>query len=109
MNTGHAPAWAAANGVTNTVNKSESVLRHIFRDAGGHVNPSTVASQNRYVSLFENVANNSANLDPNVLNNFQRSVGGYQGYSQTFRNGGQVWTQTFNGKIFDAGVNIIPK
>ncbi len=99
----------AAKGVANTVTKSESVLGHIFRDATGHVNPSTVASQNRYISLFENVANNSANLNPNVLTDFQRTAGGFQGYSQIFRNGQQVWAQTLNGKIINAGVNIIPK
>jgi RHS repeat-associated protein len=99
----------AAKGGTNTVTRSESVLGHIFRDASGHVNPSTITSQNRYINLFEKVGNNATNLNPNVLNNFQRSAGGFQGFSQTFRNGKQVWVQTINGKIFDAGVNIIPK
>ncbi|MDF3819608.1 hypothetical protein P3G55_06840 [Leptospira sp. 96542] len=55
------------------------------------------------------VANNSANLNPNVLTNFQRTAGGFQGFSQTFRNGSQVWTQTLNGNIINAGVNAIPK
>ena len=36
-------------------------------------------------------------------------AGGFQGYSQTFRNGSQVWVQTRNGKIINAGVNLIPK
>ncbi|MGN7787362.1 FG-GAP-like repeat-containing protein [Niabella sp. 22666] len=100
---------SAAKGVTNTVTRSESVLGHIFRNASGHVNPSTVTSQGRYINLFEKVANNSANLNPNILTNFQRTAGGFQGFSQTFRNGSQVWTQTLNGKIINAGVNIIPK
>ncbi|WP_091507669.1 hypothetical protein [Flexibacter flexilis] len=94
---------------TNIVTKSKSVLGHIFRNIVGHVNPSTVASQDRYIKLFEKVANNSANLNPNVLSNYQRTAGGYQGYSQIFRNGQQVWVQTLNGKIINAGVNIIPK
>ena len=96
-------------GVTNTVTKSESILGHIFRDARGHVNPSTVASQNRYISLFEEVANNPANLNSSVLNSFQRTAGGFKGYSKIYRNGQQVWTQTLYGKIINAGVNIIPK
>ena len=102
-------ATAATKEVTNSVTKTESVLGHIFRDAEGHVNPSTVTSQNRYISLFENVANNPLNLNPNVLTNFQREAANFQGYSQIFRNGKQVWTQTFNGKIINAGINLIPK
>ncbi len=105
---GQAGKIAAKEG-TNTVTRSESVLGHIFRDATGHVNPATLTSQNRYISLFENVANNPVNLNPNVLTNFQLSTKGFQGYSQIFRNGSQVWTQTFKGKIINAGVNIIPK
>nr|WP_294860049.1 hypothetical protein [uncultured Fluviicola sp.] len=93
----------------NTITRLESVLGHIFRDASGHVNPSTVASQNRFINLFENVANNSGNLNSNVLTNFQRTAGGFQGYSQVFRNGQQVWTHTLNGRIINAGVNVIPK
>jgi hypothetical protein len=99
----------AAKTGTNTVTRSESVLGHIFRNDTGHVNPSTLTSQNRYINLFEKVGNNSANLNPNVLTNFQRNAGGFQGYSQIFRNGKQVWVQTLDGKIINAGVNIIPK
>jgi hypothetical protein len=102
-------SMGGARGVTNTVTKSESVLGHIFRDATGHVNPSTLTSQDRYIRLFENVANNSANINPNILTNFQKTGSLFQGYSQTFRNGSQVWVQTFKDKIINAGVNIIPK
>lgn len=35
--------------------------------------------------------------------NFQRNVAGFQGYSQIFRNGKQVWIQTLDGKIINAG------
>ena len=100
---------SAAKAGTNIITRSQSVLGHIFRNALGHVNPSTVTSQGRYIKLFEKVANNSANLNPNVLTNFQRTAGGFQGFSQTFRNGKQIWTHTLNGKIINAGVNIIPK
>ena len=98
-----------AKGLGNIFPKTESVIGHVFRDAAGHVNPTTIASQNRYINLFESVGNNLDNINPNVLNNFQLSTKGFQGFSQVFRNGKQVWVQTINGKIFDAGVNIIPK
>ena len=100
---------AVAQGVKNTVPRTKDALGHIFRDAPGHINPTTVAAQSRYIRLFENVANNTKNFNPNVLTNYQRAAGGFQGFSQTFRNGQQIWVQTFNGKIINAGVNIIPK
>lgn len=75
------------------------MLGHIFRDAAGHVNPSTIASQDRFIRLFESVGNNPANLNPNVLTNFQRTMGGFQGYSQMLRNGKQVWVQRLMGKL----------
>ena len=62
-----------------------------------------------FYELFEKVANEVNNLNPNVLSNYQRTSGGYEGYAKTFRNGQQVWVQTFNGKIINAGVNIVPK
>ncbi len=97
----------AAKGVTNTVTKSESVLGHIFRDAAGHVNPSTVASQNRYIRLFESVANNPANLNQSIL--APRAIeNGVQGFTQSFKNG-QIWVQVKDGKIFNAGVNLMKK
>jgi hypothetical protein len=98
----------AAKTGTNTITRSKPVLGHIFRDAPGHVNPSTITSQNRYINLFESVGNNPLNLNRGVLNSYQQTVSGFQGYSQTFRNG-QVWIQVRNGNIFDAGVNIIPR
>lgn len=58
---------------------------------------------------FENVANNSTNLNPNELSVHQKTAGGFQGHSKLFRNGRQVWTQSLNGKITNAGVNSIPK
>lgn len=91
----------------NTVTRSESVLAHIFRNAPRHVNPSTITSQNRYIKLFESVANNPANLNqsilaPNAIKN------GVQGFTQTFQNG-QIWVHTRNGKIFNADSNLIPR
>jgi hypothetical protein len=98
-----------SSGLKNTVTRTKSVLGHIFRNSKGHVNPSTIASQNRYIQLFENVANNIKNLNPNVLSNFQRAAGNFQGFSQTFRNGQQIWVEVLDGKIINAGINLIPK
>ncbi len=98
----------ATNGI-NKVARSKSVLGHIFRSADGHVNPSTITSQERYIKLFEKIGNNSKNVNPNVLTNFQRNAGGFQGYSKTFRNGKQVWVQSINNKIINAGVNFTPR
>ncbi len=93
---------------TMTVSQTASRLGHIFSSEAGHVQPITSASQGRFINLFERVANNPDNLNPNVLNNFQRANQGFQGFSQTFRNG-QVWTQTFGGQIINAGVNRTPR
>jgi hypothetical protein len=100
---------AATKEGINTLVRTKSALGHIFRGRVGHVNPLTVTSRNRYIRLFESVGNNSANLNYNVLSIFQRNSVGFQGYSKTFRNGKQVWVQTFNNKIINAGENIVPK
>ncbi len=83
-------------------------MGHIFRRASGHVNPSTAASKGRYIRLFEKVANNSKNLNPSILNS-HAAKNGVQAYTQIYRNGKQVWVFTNNSKIFDAGVNFIPR
>jgi len=101
-------ANVASKGVVNTVPRTKDVLGHIFRNAPGHVNPATAASQGRYISLFEKVAANPKNFNPNILNP-QAAKNGVQAFTQTFRNGRQVWVHTRNGRIFDAGVNLIPK
>jgi hypothetical protein len=114
-----AVATTAASGATTsvateaettgaTVQRTESVLGHIFRNAEGHVNPGTEASQGRFIRLFERVANSPDNANPNVLSTFQKANPGFRGFSQTFRNG-QVWTQVFENRIINAGVNSIPK
>ena len=94
--------------LVNQVPKTKDVLGHIFRDAPGHVNPSSSASQDRYINLFEKVASNPKNLNTNILN-LQAAKNGVQAFTQTFRNGRQVWVYARNGRIFDAGVNLIPK
>ncbi len=92
----------------NSVPRTADVLGHIFKAGDGHVAPTTGASQQRFINLFERVANNPNNQNPNVLSNFQRTNTTVQGFSQNFRNG-QVWAQAGNGRIFNAGVNRIPR
>lgn len=94
------------------VPKTKDVLGHIFRSgpkATAHVNPSTLASQGRYTTLFENVANNTGKLDHSVLTKyqFQNVDKGFEGFSQVFRKGKKVWVKALDGKIFNAGV-ILP-
>ena len=91
----------------NVVPRTSSVLGHIFRNVDGHVNPVTNASQGRFINLFERVANNRGNVNSNVLLPGQSSHG-VVGYAQTYR-GGQVWVHVRGGRIFDAGVNRIPR
>ena len=100
------------DGIYNSVNRDPSKIGHIFNDKIGHVNPKSIASQERYISLFEKVANNPENLiSQPVLREFipiQAYNAGVQVYAQTF-NLGQVWTFVRNGIIYDAGVNIVPR
>jgi len=83
---------------------SAAALPHIFRAAVGHVNPSTLASMNRFIALFRSVAANPANRNPGVVSQ-GAAAAGKQGFSQIFRSGSQVWAHVRDGRIVDAGVN----
>lgn len=68
---------------------------------------------NRYMDLFEKVANDPNNYISNpVVREFipvQAANAGVQVYAQTFRLG-QVWVFIRpSGAIFDAGVNKVPR
>ena len=76
---------------------------HIFRNSSGHVNPTTKASEDRYINLFENTTI-SNNINNNILGGFQRNNSSFIGYSKQYRNG-EVWVQTREGEIINAGVN----
>lgn len=80
-------------------------LGHIFRSAAGHVNPSTLASQSRFLRLFQGVASNPANRAPAGALPKAASEAGVQLFTQTFRSGRQVWVQVRNGRIINAGVS----
>ena len=80
--TGNAPGFA------------KNSLPHIFRNASGHVNPSTTASVKRFQNMFQKVASNPANrnnsnMSPNAISN------GTQQFMHNFRNG-QVWVHVRN-------------
>jgi len=76
---------------------------HIFRDSRGHVNPKYETSQGRYSTLYESTAI-PKNHNSDILSSFQRNNTGYAGYSRQY-NAGEVWVQTRNGEIINAGVN----
>ncbi|WP_434101760.1 RHS repeat-associated core domain-containing protein [Methylocaldum gracile] len=82
---------------------------HIFRDAPGHVNPGTAASQGRFANLFESTASNSANLRVDAVQagiiTQEAANAGVQAFTQTMRNGEQIWVTVRNGVIQNAGIN----
>jgi RHS repeat-associated protein len=76
---------------------SDSTAAHIFRDAPGHVQD---APANR--ELITNTANDSTNF----LGTDSR---GNDWHAAVQSNGSQVWVQSRNGTITNAGVNETPK
>ncbi|WP_340077896.1 RHS repeat-associated core domain-containing protein [Leptobacterium sp. I13] len=86
--------------------RNPNVLKHIFRETPGHVNPQTITSQERYLKLFNSVIN------PNNLvetTNASKVKAGVETYHKTFSNGKQVWVEAIKGKITNAGINTIPR
>ena len=75
---------------------------HIFKATLGHVKPSTLSSQMRFLRLFQKVASNPDNLVQSLK---MAADAGVQTFRQTFRSGRQVWVQVRNGRIFEGGVN----
>ena len=76
---------------------NESQLKHIFRDADGHL-PDTLTNRN----LIEGVANNPKNYIGTDTN-------GTKWFAQIQPDGSQVWVRTYNGSITNAGLNTTPK
>jgi hypothetical protein len=75
---------------------------HIFRDAPGHVHPTTAASRERFARLFERVASNPGNRLPDAPLPQQAAAAGVQVYAQTSRNGKQVWVYIRDRRILNA-------
>jgi len=65
-------------------------------------------AQARYIKLFEKIANNATNLNQSILT-AEAIANGVKGYTKIFRNGTQLWVMVRNGRIFNAGINLIPK
>ncbi|HKX27167.1 MAG TPA: hypothetical protein VJ302_05695, partial [Blastocatellia bacterium] len=100
-------ATAALGSLVGSLGRySKPLLGHIFRDAVGHVNPSTLGARAGYMKLFEAVATKPTNYRSNFPLPAAAAKAGVEAYTQVFRNGKQVWVYTRNGKIIDAGVNL---
>lgn len=86
---------------------------HVFRNASGHVNPVYHASKLRFVQLFQRVSLNPANLRADAvaakLMTRQAEAAGVNTYTQTMRNGSQVWVHVRNGEIVNSCVNAAGK
>ena len=78
---------------------------HIFREAPGHVSPTTAASRERYARLFEHVASNPAHRRLNAPLPRVAAAAGVQVYVQTQRNGKQLWVYIRDRRIINVGVN----
>ena len=81
----------------NSIPNDDSTLGHIFRADTGHV-PDT--PDNR--SLLESVGNDMDSF----LGSDQY---GNDWFARIENNGSQVWVEARNGRIWDGGVNVIPK
>ena len=81
----------------NNLPQTEAQLRHIFRNAKGHL-PDTPTNR----MLIENTANNPKNY-------LGIDSKGTSWYAQMQADGSQIWVQTYNGIITNAGLNEIPR
>lgn len=82
-----------ANNTGKKLPDSDSKLKHIFRDAEGHL-PDT--SENR--RLLQETTKNPQNY-------LGKDKYGNDWYAATRKDGSQVWVQSRNGEIWDGGLN----
>lgn len=88
---------AGGGGGRNTLSSKPSQQKHMFADRPGHL-PDT--AENR--ALLEVVANNPNNyMGTDSMNT--------QWYAQILPDGRQVWARTWNGSIFNGGINTVPR
>lgn len=80
----------------NSLPKKEAQLKHIFREANGHLQDTP---RNR--ALLENTANELSNY-------LGKDKYGNIWYAKIQEYGSQVWVRTRNGIINNGGVNKIP-
>ena len=81
-----------------------SRARHIFRDARGHVKPSTQADEAHCIAMWQLIASVSGNRNDAALPPGTGNAG-VQGYTQVAADGRQLWVFVLNGEIVNAGVN----
>ena len=87
--------------------ESKSKVDHIFdkrKVNEGHIAPRTEASKERAAKLFESVAGNPANKRTDLPVDQNKIDAGVEMHTQQFKRG-QVWVESREGKIIDAGVN----
>ena len=82
--------------IYNILPKNDSQLKHIFREAEGHL-PDTPVNR----ALIENTANNP-------LNFLGKDKHGVCWYAQIKPDGSQIWVKTYDGIISNGGVNKTP-
>jgi hypothetical protein len=88
---------SAARGVGRSFPSGESQLRHIFRDAPGHL-ADTPANR----ALLQNIADDATTtLGTDRFGNVWSA--------RTLEDGTQVWVQVRNGIIQNGGVNPMPR
>lgn len=101
---------AAGNTAAVQMPTKAAKLAHIFRNAPGHVNPTSMASRARFGNLFERVASNPSNLRSDAVTKgiitAQAARAGVDAYTWSGRTG-QVWVTVRNGTIENAGVNPV--
>ena len=81
----------------NKLPQTEAQLRHIFRNAKGHL-PDTPTNR----MLIKNTANNQKNF-------LGIDSKGTSWYAQMQADGSQIWVQTYNGIITNAGLDETPR
>ena len=85
----------------------KSQLDHIFdpkKIDEGHLAPKTQSSRDRAGRMFEGVTTNPSNKRPDLVTDPNKQKAGIEVYTKDQRNG-QIWVETRDGVIQDAGVN----
>lgn len=73
------------------------------------MNPASTASQQRFIQLFQRVANNPANLRTDAVSagiiTQDAAAAGVRAYTWVANSGRQVWVTVRGNEILNAGVN----
>ncbi len=93
------PDWEPDDGDGNRLPERDAQLKHIFRDAEGHLSDTP---QNR--QMLESLANSPEYRLSATPDRFGRVW-----YARTTGNGKQLWVIVRNGRIQNGGLNAIPR